>query len=413
MSEQIKGKFEVQNSNGSGTAVMLNGDALPSIGKGLGIATQEKPTVGGKPARPQPPSFLTGQLDIKDSSGKVVMSLGISELTFQGKNVLRSGFIGLTRDGSDANNIELNGSGFINVRGAGLISVTGNTDEKRIELNAAERSLTIHSGALAGKQIAQIKLDATSGVITNGLMKLMANGEIEIPGSMRLEKGRMRLGAEPDGQGNDGALLIRNSDGTVVIELDAAGRKVHILDNLILENGGLRLGSEPGTNGQNGMLFLNNAAGKETVRLDGKAGDLILQNADCAEDFDIASEEAVAAGTVMVLDDDGNLCSSNHAYDKRVAGVISGAGNYRPGIVLDRQPGESTRQPIALMGKVFCKVDARHAPITVGDLLTTSPTPGHAMKALDPIQAFGAVLGKALKPLTDGVGLIPILVSLQ
>lgn len=404
MSELIKGKLTIQNSNGSGTAVELNGNALPQTG--TGTVGQQFPTLGGGAAKPDP-SFLTGQLDIKDSTGEVVMSLGISEIKFQNKPLLRSGFIGLNNAGSDKNNIELNGRGFVKVSGDGLISINDDGNKKLIELNGSERSLTIHT------PLKPIKLDAKNGVISNGRMKLMANGEIEIPGSMRLEKGGMRLGAEPDGQGDAGRLIIRNSDGKVVIELDAAGRKVHILDNLILENGGLRLGSEPGKNGQNGMLFLNNAVGKETVRLDGEAGDLILHNADCAEDFDIASEETVAAGTVMVLDDDGNLCSSSHAYDKRVAGVISGAGNYRPGIVLDRQPGESTRQPIALMGKVFCKVDARHGPITVGDLLTTSPTPGHAMKALDPIQAFGAVLGKALKPLTDGVGLIPILVSLQ
>jgi hypothetical protein len=403
MSEPIKGKLTIQNSNGSGTAVELNGNALPQTG--TGTVGQQFPTLGGGAAKPDP-SFLTGQLDIKDSTGKVVMSLGISELKIQNKVVSSSGFIGLTNAGSDDNTIELNGSG------AGFISINDG-NKKLIELNGSERSLTIHTGVLAGQRPTQIKLDGTNGVIANGRMKLMVNGEIEIPGSMRLEKGGLRLGAEPDGQGDAGRLIIRNSDGEVVIELDAAGRKVHILDNLILENGGLRLGSEPGKNGLNGMLFLNNAAGKETVRLDGEAGDLILHNADCAEDFDIASEETIAAGTVMVLDDDGNLCSSSHAYDKRVAGVISGAGNYRPGIVLDRQPGESTRQPIALMGKVFCKVDARHSPIAVGDLLTTSPTPGHAMKALDPIQAFGSVLGKALKPLTDGIDLIPVLVALQ
>ena len=47
-----------------------------------------------------------------------------------------------------------------------------------------------------------------------------------------------------------------------------------------------------------------------------------------------------------------------------------------------------------LVGKVFCKVDGA---IDVGDLLTTSQTPGHAMKATDPQRAFGAVIGKALK----------------
>jgi hypothetical protein len=71
------------------------------------------------------------------------------------------------------------------------------------------------------------------------------------------------------------------------------------------------------------------------------------------------------------------------------------------------------RMPVALMGKVYCKVDARHSPIEVGDLLTTSSTPGHAMKANDAHKAFGAVLGKALRPLEQGQGIIPILVALQ
>ena len=55
--------------------------------------------------------------------------------------------------------------------------------------------------------------------------------------------------------------------------------------------------------------------------------------------------------------------------------------------------------PVALVGKVYCKVDASYSPIEVGDLLTTSLTPGHAMKANDHVKAFGAVIGKALRRL--------------
>jgi hypothetical protein len=146
-------------------------------------------------------------------------------------------------------------------------------------------------------------------------------------------------------------------------------------------------------------------------------GDIRLLNADCAEDFDIASAEGadaatVEAGTVMVLCDEGALQSSQTAYDKRVAGVISGAGDFKPGLILDKKPTGRPRQPVALMGKVFCKADARYGAIEAGDLLTTSDTPGHAMKAADPMQAFGAVVGKALRGLPEGQGLIPILVSL-
>jgi hypothetical protein len=142
-------------------------------------------------------------------------------------------------------------------------------------------------------------------------------------------------------------------------------------------------------------------------------GDIELRNADCAEDFDIAGLEKVEPGTVMVIDSEGALRQSDQAYDKRVAGVISGAASYKPALILDKQESSKNRMPIALMGKVYCKVDASHGAIEVGDLLTPSPTPGHAMKADDPFKAFGAVIGKALQEHKQGQGLIPILVCLQ
>jgi hypothetical protein len=58
-------------------------------------------------------------------------------------------------------------------------------------------------------------------------------------------------------------------------------------------------------------------------------------------------------------------------------------------------------------------VDAQYGSVEVGDLLTTSPTFGHAMKATDQAKAFGSIIGKALEPLRSGTGLIRMLVSLQ
>jgi hypothetical protein len=167
-----------------------------------------------------------------------------------------------------------------------------------------------------------------------------------------------------------------------------------------------------------GRVGVGTANPTEKLEVNGNilaTGDVILSGADCAEDFEIDESylSETEPGTVMVLDDDGNLRPSATAYDKRVAGVVSGAGNCRPGIILDRQSDHARRRPLALVGKVFCKVEASVMPIAVGDLLTTSATPGHAMKAADPLQAFGAVLGKALRPLKEGCGLIPILVALQ
>jgi hypothetical protein len=142
-------------------------------------------------------------------------------------------------------------------------------------------------------------------------------------------------------------------------------------------------------------------------------GDISLPGADCAEHFDTAGARQIEPGTVVVIDEDGALRESSVAYDRKVAGVVSGAGAYRPGIVLDGDSSRKDRALEAVVGKVYCKADARHGPIELGDLLTTSPTPGHAMRAGDPTRAFGAVIGKALWPMSDGCGLIPMLVALQ
>jgi hypothetical protein len=152
-----------------------------------------------------------------------------------------------------------------------------------------------------------------------------------------------------------------------------------------------------------GSLFLNGG------------GDVLLAgpSADCAEDFEIANPEVVEPGTVMVLGEGGLLEPSQFAYDRRVAGVISGAGGYKPGIILDKLVDQPGRKPIALIGKIYCKVDAQYGSVEVGDLLTTSPTFGHAMKATDQVKAFGSIIGKALEPLPSGTGLIRMLVSLQ
>ena len=143
------------------------------------------------------------------------------------------------------------------------------------------------------------------------------------------------------------------------------------------------------------------------------SGDVLLKGADCAEDFDVTGPEPPGPGTVVVIDEEGALRESHEEYDKKAAGVVSGAGDYRHGIVLDQRPESEGRVAVALVGKVYCKVDANYSPINVGDLLTTSSTPGHAMKAGDPVKAFGSVIGKALRPLDRGQALIPILVALQ
>jgi hypothetical protein len=168
-----------------------------------------------------------------------------------------------------------------------------------------------------------------------------------------------------------------------------------------------------GISGKGGVLAGHFEGNVEVTGTITAHGDVICTGADCAEDFDITTLEKIEPGTVMSINDEGVLAPSQQAYDKRVAGVISGAGQLRPAIILDKRKSDRCRLPIALVGKVYCKVDAQYGPIQMGDLLTTSSSPGHAMKANDRHKAFGSVIGKALGAMKDGHGLIPILIALQ
>lgn len=142
-------------------------------------------------------------------------------------------------------------------------------------------------------------------------------------------------------------------------------------------------------------------------------GDITLDGADCAERFEVTELEKIEPGTVLIIGDSGKLWPSEKPYDKRVAGVVSGGDNYHPGIILDGAPSDSATLPVALTGKTYCKVDAHEFPIETGDLLTTSSKKGYAMKADDPLRAFGAIIGKALSSNREEDDMIPILVSLQ
>lgn len=142
-------------------------------------------------------------------------------------------------------------------------------------------------------------------------------------------------------------------------------------------------------------------------------GDITMRNADLAEQFEVFGGVNAEAGTVMVLAEGGAVRACDLPYDTRVAGIVSGAGRFRPAIVLDKNGADGPRVTVALAGKVYCKVDATFAKIAIGDLLTSSPTPGHAMKATERDRAFGATIGKAMAEFAEGVGIIPVLVTLR
>jgi hypothetical protein len=133
---------------------------------------------------------------------------------------------------------------------------------------------------------------------------------------------------------------------------------------------------------------------------------------DIAEVY--ASHMPLEAGEVVCLHpDDDTIVRSTVPNDPLVFGVISTA----PAHLLGKANGLGF--PVALTGRVPCKVVAENGPIRRGDLLTTSSTPGHAMRATPVVGGGcaclrpGTVVGKALGVLAAGWGLIEVAVLLR
>ncbi|MDD5552629.1 MAG: hypothetical protein PHE18_02025 [Candidatus Omnitrophica bacterium] len=111
-------------------------------------------------------------------------------------------------------------------------------------------------------------------------------------------------------------------------------------------------------------------------------------------------------GDVVVIDEQGGIKRSNSAFATSVVGIIS----TNPAQIL-RDDLENAA-PVVLSGIVPCKVTSENGAIKPGDLLVSSSTPGHAMKAgKNPPQ--GTVIGKALTKLEKDVGVVEVIVMMQ
>lgn len=177
-------------------------------------------------------------------------------------------------------------------------------------------------------------------------------------------------------------------------------------------------------NGGDRVLFRDATAGINVLSLElsGTRNTIvraleITGGSDLSERFQVSAEdEQVKPGMVVCIDPEnpGDLVVSKTTYDRTVAGIVSGAGGVKPGMLMGQEGTEAYgKHPVALSGRVYCWADASKSSIESGDLLTTSDTPGHAMKVTDYNKSQGATLGKAMTSLKEGKGLILVLVSLQ
>jgi hypothetical protein len=205
--------------------------------------------------------------------------------------------------------------------------------------------------------------------------------------------GQPRFGIGSRGNGNE----------LYFMTMDGSGPEARTANRMVLRSNG-RVGI--GTILPRTLLDVNGTTTTQVLRITG--------GADLAEPFTIAGADAVESGMVVALDPDnpGHMRVAAKEYDPLVAGIISGAGGIPSGLIMQQEKATivGAQHPVALTGKVYAKAVG---PIKVGDLLTTSEMPGHAMAATDRTRAFGTTLGKAMSVLPEGTGLVLVLVALQ
>lgn len=122
--------------------------------------------------------------------------------------------------------------------------------------------------------------------------------------------------------------------------------------------------------------------------------------ADLAEFYE--GDQEYEPGTVLVFGGDKEVTTTTQINDTRSAGVVT----TNPAYVMNAEQ-TGIKVCIALAGRVPVKVVGR---VKKGDMLTTSATPGYAVKALTP--TLGAVIGKALEDKDYGeAGVIQVAVG--
>jgi hypothetical protein len=198
-------------------------------------------------------------------------------------------------------------------------------------------------------------------------------------------------------------------------------------NTLVLQTNGTGAALFANHYGASGNIAILQSNGSNVARVDKTGqgffnGGTVSSGADVAEMFDVEGERnTYEPGDVLVISEntDRTVEKSNVPNSTKVAGVYA----TKPGVILTEKGIEENLDqlvPMGVVGVIPTKVCLENGPIMRGDLLVTSSTNGHAMKAIPvkingvEIYPTGAILGKALENFSEKqTGLIKVLVNVK
>ena len=259
----------------------------------------------------------------------------------------------------------------------------------------------------------RIKSGGNVGIgTTNPGNKLEVNGSFQTSGgSFNIMDGGVLDSTAVRLTTNSGNLYIQNGSGDNTIFRNKTGGEYARFINA----GNLGIGD---TNPANtlkivGSLCVKNAQGTCAGTTSGTiyATNQTVQAADLAENY--ISSQSLEPGDLVIPAQDGDsqaIIKSTSTYQQQSIGVIS----TNPGVTMNSDATTDSTHPnlypVALQGRVPVKVTTENGNIQAGDNLTTSSTPGVAMKATH----AGQIIGKALEPFSqDGIGKILTFVNIS
>ncbi len=215
---------------------------------------------------------------------------------------------------------------------------------------------------------------------------------------------RDKIFLRPVGNGDGGEIELFDDDGDQTVTIRAGQSTTNGAEMLMYNDDGIKTIE----------LDADFSSGKGRVITDELQ---ITGGSDLAENFMVSAPSSdIRPGMVVCIDaeKEGALKPAQHAYDKTVVGVISGANGVDPGMLMGQQSTIADGDwPVALAGRVYVLADATNHPVRTGDLLTSATRPGYAMSARKARKAQGAILGKALTSLDEGTGYVLMLVNLR
>ena len=327
----------------------------------------------------------------------------------------------------------------------------GGEDANGLSL-ASNVPLLAHSNGTAigilnaqGRQCFALNIDANPGTATaRGIPTFYDKYDGTWHSCLAFKNGSVGIGtAAPDRSltiaNTVGANYMNVKDGTreILMGVDGTGGIVSVMTNhdLVLRTGGnsekvrITAGGDTAFTGRLGVLGQPPAprtpgwgGGIHTFDLEAE-GTVWSRNGyqsgarDIAENYE--AETDLEAGDVVCLDirKKNRIVRSESPNDPLVLGVVSTAPGFLLHVDPDGKHQDAKHFPVALCGRVPCNVTDEGGPIERGDLLTSSSTPGHAMKAertaiggAGGSYRPGTIIGKALAPLNSGNGVIEIFV---